>query len=133
MTTRQRLWTMVAVLLVAGPAPGWQASTLDSSEASAFMGTWVIAMEIPQGAQETIRIWEEDGRVAASVQAERFPPLNVPDIAKDGESLVLTVGRYENGKPIQAIVTLTLDGEMMNMTQDLEGSRVRKRGSGKKQ
>ena len=127
------LWTMAVVLALAGPGWGGQGSKLDSSQASAFMGTWVIAMEIPQGAQETVKIWDEDGKVAASVQSGRFPPLTVKDIARAGDSLVLRVERWENGKPKQAVVTLTRDGELMKMTQELEGSRVTQHGSGKRQ
>ena len=40
--TRQQLWTLatvLSVLLLAGPAAAGQASMLDASEASAFMGT----------------------------------------------------------------------------------------------
>lgn len=127
-----RRWLMLALLLfIAHPAHG-QGSMLDSSAARKFIGTWVFAMEIPAGAQETVRVWDKDGKVAASVQAGRFPPLDVPNITKDGDSLVLKVQRFENGQPIQAVVTLTPDGDLMKMTQDLEGSRVRKFGSGKK-
>ena len=78
-----------------------------------------------------MRIWDNDGKVAATVRTERFPPVAVSDVAKMGRSLVLAATRFENGKPIQAIVILTLDGETMNMTQELEGSSLTKRGSGK--
>ena len=50
--TRQQLSAaaaMLGVLLLAGPAAAGQASMLNSSEASAFMGTWVISLETPHG------------------------------------------------------------------------------------
>ena len=62
MMTRQQLWTLatvLSVLLLAGPAAAGQASMLDSSEATAFMGSWVITMETPRGTNEqnvTIRV-----------------------------------------------------------------------------
>ncbi len=65
---RQKLrLTIALVLLVAGSALQAQNSALKSSEATAFLGTWAIAMTNPSGAQETVRIVEKDGIVAASV------------------------------------------------------------------
>jgi hypothetical protein len=54
-------------------------------------------------------------------------------ILYDGDVLVLTVRRFENGMPIRAVVSLTPDGQTMNMAQMLENSQTIKRGSGKKQ
>jgi len=129
---RQSLWTITVVLLLAGPVSG-QGSTLASSDAKAFIGTWVFAMTQPKGAQETVRIMDKGGRIAATVQAQQFPPIEVSDVAKIGENLILGATRFENGKPIHALVILRLNGETMNIIQELEGSVVTMRGSGKKQ
>ena len=63
--TRQQLWTaatVLGVLLLAGPTAAGQASMLDASEASAFMGTWVITMETPRGTNEQkVSIRDEGG------------------------------------------------------------------------
>jgi hypothetical protein len=64
--------------------------------------------------------------------AGRFPAIDATGILKDGDVLVLTLTRFENGKPDRAVVALTLDGETMNMSQMLEFSQTIKRGSGKK-
>ena len=100
----QRPWTMAVVVLLTGLVSAGCASgrMLRSSEASPFIGTWLIAMETPRGARETVSITDADGTVAASVQAEDFPPLEAFDIAKDGDALVLTVERRLNGQPIDA-------------------------------
>jgi hypothetical protein len=130
---KQHLCIVVTVLLLAVPAAGGQGSTLASSEARAFIGTWLFAMTEPKGAQETVRIADRAGKIAATVQAQQFPPIEVSDVAKIGEHLILGATRFENGKPIQALVILRLNGETMTMIQELEGSAVTKRGSGKKQ
>ena len=55
--TGQHLWTAAAVLgvlLLARPAAAGQASMLNSSEASAFMGVWVISFESPRGGSKLI-------------------------------------------------------------------------------
>ena len=104
-----------------------------SSEARAFIGTWVIAMTNPQGAQETVRIRDEDGLIAASVQSGRSRPIEASAIFKAGDTLLLTVTRFENGKSDRAVIALTLDGDTMKMAQMLEFSETIKRGTGKKQ
>ena len=46
--TRQHLWTtatVLGILVLAGPVVAGQASALDTSEASAFMGAWVVSIE----------------------------------------------------------------------------------------
>jgi hypothetical protein len=124
---------LIGVLCLVASVSGWQTSTASSSQATAFMGTWVISMTNPQGATETVRIWDEKGVVAASVQSGKSPPINATGILKDRDVLVLTLTRFENGKEDRAVISLTLDGDTMNMAQMLEFSQTIKRGSGKKQ
>ena len=133
MTLYRRGISLIEVLCFVASASAWQTPTVNSSEATAFMGTWVIAMTNPQGATETVRIWDEKGAVAASVQSGRFPPINVTGVMKDGDVLVLTLTRFENGKQDRAVISLTLDGDTMKLAQMLEFSETIKRGSGKKQ
>jgi hypothetical protein len=129
-----KIWsTIVAALVVAGFVARGQSAQVNAAEAGAFLGTWVIAMTNPSGAQETVRIVEKDGTIAASVQLGRFPPSEITGIVKDGDMLVLTTKRLENGRPIWVVMSLTLDGETMHMAQMLELSQTIKRGSGKKQ
>lgn len=130
---QRRAALIIAMLCFVGPAAAWQDSAVRSPQATAFMGTWVIAMTNPQGATETVRIWDQKGLVGASVQAGRFPPINVTGLLKDSDMLVLSLTRFENGKPIRAVISLTLNGDTMSMAQMLEFSETIKRGSGKKQ
>ena len=131
MTFRRLTLGVVVSLLVVARIAG-QTPTVKSSEASAFMGTWPLTMTNPTGAHETVRIWDENSVVRASVQAERFPAIAASGIMKDGDVLVLTLTRFENGKPDRAVIALTLDGDRMRMAQMLEFSPDIKRGSGKK-
>jgi len=123
---------IVAGLYLVGSPVGGQTPSLDPSQVTAFMGTWPLTMTNPEGARETVRVWEENGVVKASVQSGRFPAINATGILKDGDMLVLTLTRFENGKPDRAVIALTLDGDTMSMSQMLEFSQTIKRGSGKK-
>ena len=135
--TRQQLWTaatVLGVLLLVGPPAAGQASMLDASEASAFIGTWVITMETPRGTNEqNVTIRDEGGKVAARVEGGRGGAIDITDISKDEDSLVLTFERNFQGNAIDIVMTLTLDGDMINATQDIAGGQFTMSGSGKKQ
>jgi len=136
---KQHVWTaaaMLGVLLLAGPAAAGQASMLEASEASAFMGTWVIAMEVPRDGgtrDQTVVIRDEGDKVAARIEGGRGGAMIITDIAKDGDSLVLSFERSGRGRAISIVLTLTLDGEMINASQDIGGGRFTVSGSGMKQ
>jgi hypothetical protein len=131
---RQGLSLAVAVLLLlAAAAPTAQSSCPKSSELGRFLGTWVFTMTNPQGSEQTVRIWDKNGGVGASVQIGNAPPNDITGIFHDGDVFVLTTTLRENGAPIWAVIALTLDGETMNMAQMLQMSQTIKRGTGHKQ
>ena len=135
-------WLPIGALLVfMVPAVGGQGPALTPAQAAAFIGTWVIDMTEPPEfrATHTVRIWDNNGVVTASVQTGKSPPNNVTGILKDGDMLVLTIsheaqpGMLENGEPIWAVISLTLDGDTMKTAYMLERSPTIKRGTGKRQ
>jgi hypothetical protein len=131
---RQRLWPAVAgLLLMAAAAAVTQNLSLKSSELGPFMGTWVFTMTNPQGSEQTVRIWDKNGGLGASLQIGKFPSNDITGILKDGDVLVMTTTLRENGAPIWAVIALTLDGQTMNMAQMLQMSQTIKRGTGHKQ
>ena len=123
---------VVLLVCVAAVAAG-QGSTVPSSQVTAFMGTWTFAMTNPPNSEQTVRIWDKNGIVSASLQVGKLPPTDITGIFKDGDVLVLSTTLRENGAPIWAVIALTLDAQTMNMAQMLQQSQTIKRGSGKKQ
>ena len=82
-----RRWLGRAALLLFGAlAASGQGSALTPAQAPAFMGTWVFAMTNPAGSQQTVRIWDKNGVIAASLQVGTFPPTDVTGIIEDGAS-----------------------------------------------
>ncbi len=130
---RPRLRPTVAVLfqLAAVDAAG-QSVAINPSEVAPFIGTWVFTMTNPQGSEQTVRIWDKNGVLGASLQVEKFPPNDITGILKDGDVLILTTTLRENGAPIWAVIALTLDGQTMNMAQMLQRSQTIKRGAGRR-
>ncbi len=138
-----RRWIRMAALfvLIASVTYG-QGSALTPAQASPFMGTWVIEMTEPAAFRgtHTVRVWEKDGAVAASLQSGKFPATEATGIHRDGNMLVLTISHaakpqpmMENGVPIWVVAALTLDGDSMKVALMLEPSQTIKRGTGKKQ
>ena len=127
---------VLSVLLLAGPVAAGQASMLDAPEATAFMGTWIIAMENPRGGgtrDQTVVIRDEGGKTAAKIEGGRGGAVDVTNIVKDGDSLVLSFERSGRGRTIPIVLTLTVDGEMIDATQNIGDGRLTVSGSGKKQ
>jgi len=138
----QRLLMAALLLVFAVSTAGGQGAAVTTQQATPFMGTWMFTMTEPEhfkGSQQTVRIWDQNGRVAASVQTGKFPPNNVTGIYRDGDMLVLTISHdaqpalMENGVRLWAVISLTPDGDRMNMAQMLEHSETIKKGIGKKQ
>ena len=142
MTTHRR-WLMVpAVVLFMASAAKAQGPTVTPAQAAPFMGTWVFTMTAPphfKGIEQTVRVWNENGRIAASFQVDRFPPLNVTGASRDADMLVLTLSLdaerplRENGVPIRTVIMLTPDGDGMRMAQMRDNSQAIERGTGKMQ
>jgi len=140
-TCRRRLLTPAALLLVASIANA-QGPAVTPTQAAPFIGTWVFTMTEPshfKGSQQTVRIWNQDGKVAASVQVGKFPANTVTGMYRDSDMLVLTIGldaqspMRENGVTLRAVIMLTPVGGEMRMAQMLDESETVKRGTGKKQ
>ena len=70
---------------------------------------------------------------SAQVHCGRGGAIDITDISKDEDSLVLTFERNFQGNEIDIVMTLTLDGDMINATQDIAGGQFTMSGSGKKQ
>ena len=105
-----------------------------------FLGVWVIEMTEPAvfKGTHTIRVWDNSGTVAASLQTNpNFPAIEATVIDRDGNMLVLTLSHnakphpmQENGMPIWAVVSAVVDGDTMKVAQMLERSQTIKRGRG---
>lgn len=128
-----RVWAMAAAaVLLAVLQAGAQGVAVKPADVRPFLGTWVFSMTNPHGSEQTVRIWDKDGDVAASVQIEKFPANDVTGIMKDGDVLVLTTTLRENGAPIWAVLVLTLDGQTMSVAKMLQRSETIKRGTAPK-
>ena len=142
LTSRRWGWLALVLLVVGGGPAHAQGPAVLPQQAAPFMGTWVFTMTEPphfEGSVQTVRIWEQDGRVAATLQVGKFPANTVTGMLRDSDMLVLTISDdapapiRENGVALRAVIMLTPDGDGMRMAQLLDASETIKRGLGKKQ
>jgi carbohydrate-selective porin OprB len=113
--------TLAAFVLAAAlPLAASAQSSLDTSQAQAFLGSWSASFESPQGELVLdVVITDRSGKVAASIGAEIMGGMqDVTNISRSGDNLVL---RYEidaQGQMAPVALTLAPDGAALNATMD---------------
>ena len=97
-------------------------SQLDVSQAQAFLGNWVIAMDTDFGPMTlNMNIENRDGKVAAAVGSpEMGGTVDVTDITREGEHLVLRYDIDAQGQFIDVQMALEPAGE--NLTTYIEAA-----------
>lgn len=131
-----RTFTLAAALIGASLAPNAASaqSQLDVADARTFMGSWVLAMTSDMGSfAMNLEMTDMGGKVAASIGApEMGAPMDVTDITKDGESLVLSFEGNAQGQSFQAVVTLEPAGEELSVWFDINQGAFAMSGTGTK-
>ena len=134
----RRLAVAAAVLgVVVSPRAVSAQSELDASEASAFMGEWNISFQSDIGAIDfPLELTDQGGKVAAKVGLPDFDgsgpgaPVDVTDLSRSGEGLVLNYEFDAQGQLVPVSLTLTPDGEGLSAVFDLGGGAFSLSGSG---
>ncbi len=131
-----RSFTIAATLLGALIAPGAASaqSQLDVAAARTFLGTWTLAMTSDMGSfAMNLEVTDMGGKVAATIGApELGAPMEVTDITKDGESLVLAFAGNAQGQSFDAVMTLEPAGEEISVWFDINQGAFGMGGTGTK-
>ncbi len=97
-------------------------SELDASEAEAFLGDWIVSVTSDFGAFDVnLKIEDQGGKVAASVALPEQGVVEVTDITRSGDGLVLSYEIDAQGQLIPVSVTLEPDGEGLTVEFDFGG------------
>lgn len=88
------------------------AQTLTAADAGAFMGSWTISLDSPQGNfEQTLLLKEDGGKVVGEISNQMAPGAQkVTDITKSGTDLVLKFAGDFQGNAFDAAITMTPDG-----------------------
>ncbi len=137
---QQTVVTAGAMLLVASAWSGLTvasaqaaASDLDVAEASAFVGDWTLAMNSPQGPLDmSLSVKDVGGKVAAQISSDFQATVMITKISKSGDKLVLTYDADFGGQAFDVVVTLTPDGDTLEVAIDFAGGQFVMDGTGTK-
>ena len=111
------------------------AQALTAAGAGAFMGSWTLMLDSPQGAfEQTLVLKEEDGKVVGEISNQMQPEVQkVTDVTKDKDNLVLKFAGNFQGNPFDAAITMTPDGaDKVKVTFDVNGGQFTMNGTGTK-
>jgi hypothetical protein len=113
MKSQSWIVAVLAAVAVLG-VPGFSAaqSALATAEAAAFLGTWTLTVESPQGPfDQTLELKDAGGKVSGQLTSALAPgPTEITDIAKSGDDLVLKFNGDFQGNAFTAKITLTPQG-----------------------
>jgi hypothetical protein len=122
----------LAIVLVTGVI---SAQALSPSDAGAFMGSWTLALDTPQGNfEQSMVVKDEGGKVVAELSNQMAPEVQkVTDVSKNGTDLILKFAGNFQGNPFDAVITLTPDGtDKCKVTFDVNAGMFTMSGTGTK-
>jgi hypothetical protein len=128
-----RLIATFALAFVLSPLTA--SAQLVPADAGAFMGTWVLTLDSPQGAMEqNVVLKDEAGKVVAEMSSQMAPETQkVTDITKDKDSLVMKFAGNFQGNPFDAMITMVPDGtDKVKVSFDINGGQFTMSGTGVK-
>ncbi|MBY0492747.1 MAG: hypothetical protein K2Y23_00910 [Cyanobacteria bacterium] len=123
------------VALAIALSAGLAAQQLAPADAGAFMGSWSLMLDTPQGSfDQSMVLKDEGGKVVAEMSSQMQPDVQkVTDISKKGEDLILKFQGNFQGMPFDATITLTPDGtDKCKVAFDINGGQFTMNGTGTK-
>src|SRR6187200_3411595 len=85
---------VIVGILTAGMLAAAQVAKVPT-QAAAFLGTWTVTMTAPdemKGDKVTVRIWDKNGSLAASIQTrQEGPAIEATGVLLDADMLIFTV------------------------------------------
>ena len=123
------------IALAIALSTGLGAAQLAPADAGAFMGSWSLMLDSPQGAfEQTVVLKDEGGKVVAEISNQMQPDVQkVTDVSKKDGDLVLKFAGNFQGNAFDAMITLTPDGtDKCKVTFDINGGQFTMNGTGTK-
>ena len=107
-----RILRTLAFALMLMPLANAAEAQLTPADAGAFMGSWTLTLDSPQGPfEQAMVLKDEAGKVVAELSNQMQPEVQkVTDVTKNGNDLVLKFAGNFQGNPFDAVITLTPDG-----------------------
>jgi hypothetical protein len=123
---------VLAVVLATGVI---SAQALSPADAGAFMGSWTLALDTPQGNfEQSLDLKDDSGKVVGEMSSQMQPDVQkITDVSKKGEELILKFAGNFQGNPFDATITLTPDGtDKVKVAFDVNNGMFTMNGTGTK-
>ena len=130
-----RILRTLAFALVLLPLATAAEAQLAPADAGAFIGSWSLMLDSPQGQfEQTMVLKDEGGKVVAEISNQMQPDVQkVTDVSKKGDDLILKFAGNFQGNPFDAAITLTPDGtDKCKVLFDINGGQFSMNGTGTK-
>jgi hypothetical protein len=105
---------------------------LMSADAKTWIGDWALTIEGGRGPQmRDLALKDMSGKVAATLGGGRGGPIDITDITKKGNDVVLKFKQTGRGGEVEVLMTLMMQTDgTLKLTQQLNGNT--QNGTGKK-
>ena len=123
------------IALAIALSTGLGAAQLAPADAGAFLGSWALMLDTPQGAfEQTLVLKDEGGKVIGEISNQMAPEVQqVTDVSKKGDDLILKFAGNFQGNAFDAMITMTPDGtDKAKVTFDVNGGQFTMSGTGTK-
>ena len=123
------------IALAIALSTGLGAAQLAPADAGAFMGSWSLTLDSPQGPfEQTLVLKDEGGKVIAEISNQMMPDVQkVTDVSKKGDDLIMKYAGNFQGNAFDATITMTPDGtDKAKVTFDVNGGQFTMSGTGTK-
>lgn len=130
-----RMIRTMAFALVMLPLATAAEIQLAPANAGAFMGSWTLNLDSPQGNfEQSLVLKDEAGKVVAEISNQMQPDVQkVTDVTKKGDDLILKFAGNFQGNAFDAMITMTPDGsDKAKVTFDINGGQFTMNGTGVK-
>ena len=128
-----RLLGTIALAIALSASIG--AAQIAPADTGAFMGSWSLMLDSPQGAfEQTMVLKDEAGKAVAEISNQMQPEVTkVTDVSMKGTDLILKYAGNFQGNPFDAMITMTPDGtDKCKVTFDVNGGQFTMSGTGTK-
>ena len=124
----------LALVLVLLPLASFAEAQLAPADAGAFMGSWTLSLDSPQGAfEQSLVLKDEAGKVVGEMSARCARRPEGDRRLQEGDDLILKFAGNFQGNPFDAMITLTPDGtDKCKVTFDINGGQFTMSGTGAK-
>jgi hypothetical protein len=121
---RHLVLTAVALVLSVAATGTASAQTLDSSQATDFLGSWAILLTSPDGEVPfVLSLVDKAGKVEATVGTSPTEGMVIQDISKTGDEIVAKYTMPYQGMQLPVVMSLKREGANLQTSWDfMEGA-----------